>query len=303
MKKILIISVFIALISTSFSQVAPKYNLYNQNLYLLNPAAIGVNGGINASVGHKTQWVGINNAPQSTYITIDGLLTKSMGVGFIANTQSMGALNMTNIGVNYAYRIGLSSSQAISFGISAYFLQNSIKKDNLNSEELLDPALGSNNFNESLFYNGLGIEYRYKGLSVDLSVPLFYSLQENKFFQSNYLYLAYDFKFGGDIWKLQPSTLLKYYPSSPFQADVNLLADWNSLVWSQVSYRTNNEMLFAVGVFVKYVGIGYAYELIMNPMSYASGGSHEIMIFFDFPVSFSKKKPLYYDGRRRSSWN
>jgi len=303
MKRFIIFLLITVAFCNVSAQTVPQYDLYNQNLFLLNPAAIGLNGGVNVYAGHKTQWTGLNDAPQNSYFTANGLLTKSMGVGMTFNMQKYGVFDVMNIGVDYAYRIGFSKYQALSLGVSVNFVQNSINTENLYPEELVDPALISNNFNQSLFYTGFGIEYRFKDLSVDLSVPVMYGVQENKFFQSNFLYAQYSFHFSNNIWNLKPSVLLRYDRGSPVQADINVLVDWNAVAWFQTSYRTNNTILFAAGVFIKHLGIGYSYELVTEPISYASGGSHEIVVLFDFPVFVNKKRPLYYDGRRRNSWN
>ena len=303
MKHFIIASILIAFYYNVNAQSIPQYNLYNQNLFLINPAAIGLNGGVNVYAGHKTQWTGYNDAPQNTYFTANSLLTKSMGVGININRQQYGIFSVMNLGVDYAYRIGFSRYHALSLGVSINFAKNDISTENLYPEELVDPALVSNNFDQSLFYTGFGIEYRYKDFGADLSVPVLYGVQEHQFFQSNFLFLNYTFRFSNNIWKLKPSVLLRYDRGSPVQADINALVDWNSLVWFQTSYRTNKQVLFAAGVFIKHLGIAYAYELDTKPLVYASGGSHEITVLFDFPIFVNKKHPLYYDGRRRSSWN
>ena len=302
MKNIILLFLIVFCINVAKSQVVPKYNLYNQNLFLINPAATGVNGGLKAFVGYKDQWSGFKDAPQNTYFSIDGMMTNAMGLGLLVHKQKMGIFDFTNISINYAYRIGFSSTHALAFGMNVNFLVNQINTDNLYEEELSDPALYSNRFDETLFSNAAGIQYRYKDFSLELSSPLLYSFQEEKFFQTNFLYLAYNFYLADDMYRIQPSTLLRHTRSSPFQADMNLLFDWNRTVWGQVTYRTNKEMLFSAGVFIKYIGIGYAYEMNMQEVSNVSSGSHEIVIFFDSPFTISKKKPLYYDKKRRSSW-
>jgi type IX secretion system PorP/SprF family membrane protein len=285
------------------SQEIPNYNLYNQNLYLLSPAAIGVNGGINAFLGHKTQWTGMNNTPQNTYFSIDGLLTNSMGMGMILSDQKMGIFDFFNANISYAYRIAFSNYQAISFGLNVNFVKNSINSSSLYDEELQDPALMSNKFDQSLFYTGLAVEYRYKNFVANLSSPVIFSAQEKYLFQTNFLYLGYDFYFSNNIWRLQPSILLKYMTYSPFQADINILGDWKRTVWAQISYRTNKEMVFTTGVMVKNISIGYSYELGFKPISYISDGSHEIVVFFNLPKNFSKEKPTYFKSLNSNSWD
>ncbi len=303
MKKITLLLLIIFSIFTAKSQIIPKYNLYTQNPFLLNPAATGVNGNLRAFVGHKDQWSGVKNAPQNSYASIDGMITNAMGLGVLMQKQKMGIFDFSNISLNYAYRIGFSSDHALAFGLNVNFIQNKISTDGLYSEELSDPALYSNNFDETLVSNAAGIQYRYKDLSVELSSPLLYNYQDGEAFQTSFLFVGYDFYFNDNIYRLQPSSLVRYTKASPVQADFNILFDWNRTVWGQVSYRTNNEVMFAAGIFIKYIGIGYAYEMNMDPLSNISSGSHEIMVHFNTPFTVSKKKPLYSGAKRRSSWN
>lgn len=303
MKKIYIIIFALFCSYIANSQVVPDYGIYNQNLLLINPADAGINGGINVNLGHKIQWIGFKDAPLNTYLSLDGLLTNSMGLGFIVNKQRMGLLNIINTNLNYSYRIEIADEHSIALGLNINFLQNKISNDGLTDYELADAALISNKFDESLLTNGAGISYRFKDLSIDVSSPLLFSYQESKAFQLVYSYLAYDFYLSNETWRIQPSTLIKYSRSNPVQADFSLLADWNTNVWGQVTYCTNNDLVIAAGVFIKYIGIGYAYEINLNPISYTSSGSHEIVIQFNSPFSLSKKKPLYIDSKNRNTWN
>jgi type IX secretion system PorP/SprF family membrane protein len=303
MKKIYITIISIILVFSANSQIVPEYGIYNQNLMLINPADAGINGGITANLGHKIQWIGFKDAPLNTYFSVDGLLTGSMGLGFIINKQRMGLLEVTNINLNYSYRFAIADQHSFAFGLNMNFLQNKIAKDGLSSYELSDASLISNKFDESLFTNAAGISYRFKDLSIDIASPLLFSYQEHKVMQKLYSYLAYDFYFANDTWRLQPSTLVKYSRSGPFQADFNILADWNTNVWTQFTYSTNNDFTFSAGVFIKYIGIGYAYEMSLKPMSFITSGSHEIIVQFNSPFTLSKKKPLYIDGKNRNTWD
>jgi len=305
MKKISIIIIFLSLMinfQTANSQILPEYSLYNQNLMLINPADAGINGGLTGNLGHKIQWAGFKEAPLNTYFTFDGLITSAMGLGFVINKQRMGILDASNINLNYSYRVALGSEHSLGFGANINFLQNKLATETLSDYELADVALVSNKFDESLLTNGAGISYRYKNLSVDLSSPLLFSYQENKMLQIFYSYLAYDFYNSNDAWKFEPSVFVKYSKSSPIQADFNFEATWNDNLWTQATYSTNNDIVFAAGIFIKYIGIGYAYELNLKPMSYISTGSHEIVVQFSSPFSLSQKKPLYIDSKNRNMW-
>ncbi|MCH2223981.1 MAG: type IX secretion system membrane protein PorP/SprF [Crocinitomicaceae bacterium] len=60
--------IFVILSSyTCLGQQSPQYSQYIQNQYMLNPAAVGTYDFTNISVGGRMQWLGIENAPMSSY--------------------------------------------------------------------------------------------------------------------------------------------------------------------------------------------------------------------------------------------
>jgi len=302
MKKIIYIVIAVIGYFSANAQVMPEYSLYNQNLLLYNPAVVGINGGITANVGHKIQWIGVKEAPQNTYVSVDGLLTNSMGLGIVAGRQSAGLLDISNISLNYSYRVGITANQSIAFGLNMNFLQNKVSTYGLNETEMFDPALNSNKFDASILTSGFGISYRVQNFSLDVSSPILFSYQEDKIMQQVFSFAAYDFYLSNNIWRLQPSVLAVYTSNMPAYADINLLADWNSNIWMQASYSTNKNVAFAVGVFIKYIGIAYAYDLSLKPLSTFSSSTHEIMIQISTPYSLSKKKPLYLDKKNRNTF-
>ncbi len=286
---------------TANSQIVPDYRMYNQNLMLVNPADAGINEDIIANLGHKIQWLGFKDAPLNTYLSVDGLINRSMGCGLFVSKQKMGLLNITNINLIYSYRLEIDNQHSIAFGVNMNFLQNKISISGLSDYELADVALNSNKFDESLFTNGAGVSYRLNNFSVDVSSPLLFSYQENKLFQTVNAYLAYDI-FLSEIWKIQPSTLIKYSSTNSVQTDINVLVDWNSNIWGQATYITNKDVVFAAGLFFQYIGIGYAYSMNVNSKSNISNNSHEIMLKLNSQFSLGKKKRINPDGKNKNKW-
>ncbi len=300
--KILICSVFLGAYAVQ-AQTMPEYNFYEQNPLLINPAGAGIAGNMVVNLGHKIQWLGFKDAPQNSCLTLDGLLTKSMGLGVILNKQTLGQLETFNISLNYSYRVALAQHHTLGLGANVNFLQNKISENGLSDAELLDPALKSNLFEESLLTNAFGLSYRFKNLAVDVSSPYLYSTEEKTFLQTGFFHAAYDFYSTDKLWRFQPSALFKYYRSAPRQAEAGVSAEWNNNIWTKAKYRTNNDLIFSAGIYMKFLGIGYCYELNLEPLSNTpTAGSHEIMLYFDTGFSVSKKEPLYRSGSRRSAW-
>ncbi|TXC76993.1 PorP/SprF family type IX secretion system membrane protein [Luteibaculum oceani] len=75
MKKLLTISavLFSALV---FGQQEFQTTQYQQNMYLLNPAAAGIKDYVDVNLGFRQQWTGISGAPKTYFISANSLLGK-----------------------------------------------------------------------------------------------------------------------------------------------------------------------------------------------------------------------------------
>jgi type IX secretion system PorP/SprF family membrane protein len=166
--------VFISLFSVA--QQRPYYTQYIMNNYLINPAVAGIENYWDLKLSHRMQWVGLQDAPVTSYITIQGPLHKAdynnetattfhaegqnprgtnywrdytapdphAGVGFTMINDRTGPLNRFAAYGTYAYHVGLSSTTNLSAGISAGFTNMSLDASKLNFGTInVDPAVGS----------------------------------------------------------------------------------------------------------------------------------------------------------------
>jgi type IX secretion system PorP/SprF family membrane protein len=58
------------------AQIIQQYTMWNQNHYLLNPAAAGNSDHFEVAIGFRQQWAGVSDAPQSYYATGHSILNK-----------------------------------------------------------------------------------------------------------------------------------------------------------------------------------------------------------------------------------
>jgi type IX secretion system PorP/SprF family membrane protein len=61
---------------TAFAQQRPHYTQYILNNYIINPAVAGIENYTDIKISHRHQWVGIQDAPVTTYFTIHGSIGK-----------------------------------------------------------------------------------------------------------------------------------------------------------------------------------------------------------------------------------
>jgi type IX secretion system PorP/SprF family membrane protein len=169
-----------------FAQQRPYYTQYIMNTFIINPAVAGIENYIDVKASHRRQWVGIDGAPVTTYITIQGPLHKSItgretpigfhpkgenprgrlnwkdytatdphaGIGLTILNDKTGPLHRFSITAAYAYHLPLSRKMSLSAGVSA-----GIQDMHLNTNELyfgqntgIDPAITGN-----------GIAHTWKG--------------------------------------------------------------------------------------------------------------------------------------------
>src|SRR3978361_1571347 len=75
--KVLTIVLIILMVNFAHAQMRPGYTQYVLNNYIINPAVAGIENYTDVKLSHRHQWVGIDGAPVTTYLTIHGPLKKS----------------------------------------------------------------------------------------------------------------------------------------------------------------------------------------------------------------------------------
>ena len=158
------------------AQQRPYYTQYIMNNYIINPAVAGIENYWDVKASHRIQWVGLQDAPVTTYLTIHGPLKKSnyeresattfrargenprgeaywrdytaadphAGVGFTIINDKTGPLNRFAAYGTYAYHVGLSPKTNLSAGISVGMTNISLDASKLDFGAInVDPAVGS----------------------------------------------------------------------------------------------------------------------------------------------------------------
>src|SRR5215218_2557749 len=144
-KLVCVVMVCCAIRFTSFSQQLPHYTQYVLNSFILNPAVAGIENYTDVKISHRHQWVGIDGAPVTTYLTIHGPLKKSdyeretatgfhasgenprgkaywqdytkaephSGIGLTILNDRTGPLNRFSAAASYAYHLGISAQTSL----------------------------------------------------------------------------------------------------------------------------------------------------------------------------------------------
>jgi type IX secretion system PorP/SprF family membrane protein len=174
-KKTLILVAMMASVM-GISQQRPHYTQYILNNYILNPALSGIENYVDLKISTRDQWVGLNGAPKTSYLSVQGPIGKKdyrtsttsfeipgqnprgryywenytaaephHGIGMILMSDKTGSFNRFTANLSYAYHIGLTPTTNLSAGISGGITQVSIdksKQDFDGTGDPFDPATG-----------------------------------------------------------------------------------------------------------------------------------------------------------------
>ncbi|GEO08146.1 PorP/SprF family type IX secretion system membrane protein [Segetibacter aerophilus] len=161
-----------------YAQQLPHYTQYVLNNFILNPAVAGIENYTDVKISHRHQWVGIDGAPVTTYLTIHGPIKKSdyaretatgfraegenprgkaywqnyekadphAGIGLTILNDRTGPLNRFSAYGTYAYHIGISSKTSLSAGISAGIKNTTLNAGKLSFDVPVDPAVAGSGY-------------------------------------------------------------------------------------------------------------------------------------------------------------
>lgn len=146
-KGLLVLFTFFCLVA--IAQQRPHYTQYILNNYVLNPAISGIENYIDLKLSARDQWVGLNGAPQTFYLTVHAPIGKKdykttatsytvpgenprgqaywesytaseahHGVGFSIISDRTGNFTRTTVSASYAYHLGLNTTTNIALGVS-----------------------------------------------------------------------------------------------------------------------------------------------------------------------------------------
>ncbi len=156
------------------AQQRPYYTQYIMNNYIINPAVAGIENYWDVKASHRMQWVGLQDAPVTTYLTIHGPLHKSEyaresattfhasgsnprgdaywrdyeapephhGVGFTILNDKTGPLNRFAAYGTYSYHLSLSPRTSLAMGVSGGITNMSLDASKLDfGNTTIDPAV------------------------------------------------------------------------------------------------------------------------------------------------------------------
>lgn len=295
MKKLALLLLFCSV--AGFAQQDAQYTQYMHNTITINPAYAGSRGVMSIFGLYRTQWVGLDGAPETSTLSLNTPVNNSLGLGFSLVNDKIGPTTENNFSADISYSIQTSAEAKLSFGIKGSANVFSVDPNKLAMEHQGDPMFS--NFKNKFAPNvGAGIYYHSDRGYVGLSVPNF--IQTDRYDDNDYAiykeqinyYLIAGYVFNLDKYemiKFKPAAMAKMIEGSPLQLDVSANFLFNDKFSAGVSYRWSAALSAMAGFQVsKGMYIGYAYDHETTGLKNYNSGSHEIFLRFEFMKGYSR---------------
>ncbi len=295
MKLVLLIFIQLVFIGITLSQQLPVLDQNILNRYTLQPGYTGENRGLHTWDGFRNNLVGLTQNPTTLALNINYRDSEKHGFGANLLSDKTGLFSNTFFQLSYAYRIKLTNSALLSFGISAGINQNRFDFNSVIVEDKTDIGTISNT-GKLMFQGGLGVSYSTSRFTVGAGFPSLYSskaLYEIRSVQYTYqldpLFVlnssyVFDVTCCKDI-ELIPTVIIRGQHALPTLADIVVTARYKKLYSLTAGYRTNGSFpIVAMANVYKQLKIYAGYDANIGNLAIASKGGFEAGIGYKFTL-------------------
>lgn len=289
---------------TAKAQQEPQYTQYMYNTLTVNPAYTGSPGYLEASLLHRSQWVGIDGAPSTqSFIIHSPVFNEQIGLGFSAVNDKLGPSEDLYLDGNFSYTIPVGYESKLAFGLKAgarilnidwskgIYRQEGDQLFNTNIDNKITPSIGA------------GVYYYTERFYAGLSVPNFIrSDYYDDIAESTVSDRLHYYVMGGYVFdlsegvKFKPAVLGKIVSGAPITVDLsaNFLLDEKLTLGA--SYRYDDAVSGLAGFQIsRNFFIGYSYDYSVTDFNKYNHGSHEIIVRFQLvPKSSRIKSPRFF---------
>lgn len=300
LKSILISLLTLLSFQQFFAQQDPQYTMYMFNTMSVNSAYAGTRGYTSIVGLHRSQWVGLDGAPRTQTLAIDGPVSKRVGLGLSVVNDEVGPSDEFYIDGNFSYTIPVDNNYKLALG-----LKGGLRIFNV------DFSVGSTQVSDRAFQNienkllptvGVGLYLFSNNKYFGLSVPNFL---RDEHYDSQMRTVAEErlhlFIIGGWVFdvsrntKFKPAFLVKHVSGAPLSVDLSANFLFNERFRLGASYRWDDAISAMVGFDLgRRLLIAYAYDYTTTELSNYNNGTHEITLRFNIFKDKILKSPRFF---------
>ncbi|QCX37806.1 type IX secretion system membrane protein PorP/SprF [Aureibaculum algae] len=271
------------------TQQDPGFTQYMYNTMSVNPAYAGSKKHTVFNILARSQWVGIDGAPETQTLSYDtSLRYTSVGIGLNVMNDKIGPAQKTQIDANVSYSLQVTDASFLALGLKLggrLFNVDWSKGIYKNPDRVFDTNV-NNEFSPTI---GFGAFYYSDKFYVGASVPNvlrtnnYSASKENVALEKEHMFLiaGYVFDINRDL-KFKPALLFKAVMNDPSSLDISANFLYLDKFRGGVSYRWNDAISALLGFQVtNSLNIGYAYDLTTSNYGVYNTGTHEFMLRYE----------------------
>lgn len=308
MKLYITLFIFTSVSLFAKAQQIPQYSQWFWHQQSINPAHSGIKPCVEVKTLYRTQWLGLDGAPNSGVFTLSvplyakrkKFLSARQGLGVKAERDQIGPFTGNRFSVSYAGHFNFSMDTRLSIGISAGIQQWNFNKEK-STTLVADPVVGQSN---SMVAPDASLGFWWNGKNYYLGFAM------SQLTRSNWQDISSDsrFKFhpmlnGGYRWVVQegitllPSAIMRLPPKGPVSIDLNMMVDFRNKFGVGLGYRNTDAVMAFVNLkFKEQFSIGYSFDYVLSSIGRNEYFTHEISLSFSSCKSRETKKtscPLF----------
>ena len=283
------------------AQQDPNFTQYMYNTMTINPAYAGTRDIWSTGLLFRSQWTGIDGAPQTaTLSTHSPLREGTMGLGLNIIYDQIGPSKDTYVNVNYSYILDINRFTKFSMGISGGAHFREINFNELNIFDPTDPTF-DNIRNQISPQVGIGFQLYSEKYYVGLSSP--FLLRTQHFDDGGgdqtsrirdeihyYLTAGYVFDLSRDI-QFKPSVLTRIVQGAPLRFDVSA----NFLFYEKFTLGAAYRLDAAISAMTAIQAtdalmVGFAYDYDTSEFTEFENVSFEVFLRYEL---FKRYKKMY----------
>tara|TARA_R110001583_G_scaffold118216_1_gene269438 strand:- start:53487 stop:54317 length:831 start_codon:yes stop_codon:yes gene_type:complete len=271
------------------AQQDPSFIFYRYNMNFVNPAYAGAEKKTEFGANVRSQWSGVNGAPETQSFLVGTYLGRSVGLGLSIINDKTFIETQTSVALDFSYQVQWDRYTNIYFGLKASGNSYNANTDGLITFDIQsDPSLM--NIDGGITPNlGAGIYFQNRRLSLSISLPKI--LKPKRLEQDGgsarlgrnrlhmYLMGAYDIEINENLI-LKPSSMIRYVESAPLSIDLTIALRFNEIFELGAAYRLDEGFAgFLLFNLADSLDIGYAYEASINStLASSNNGTHELFL-------------------------
>lgn len=264
---------------------------YMFNLFSINPAYAGSKNTMEVNLSHRSQWVGLEGAPQTQVLSIHApVFRKKVGLGLQVSNDQIGPRKVLGLNTAYAYHLNLKKAK-IGFGLRAGAYQYTYDWNALNYESgednvkgIANPTTLAVNFDFGMYYKS---KLNYAGVEIaHLNQAKIYTpdtlTSQAKLFPHISLFYGHAFELNEKL--VLKTSILGRVVNQANYIDLNASVLFNQFLWVGASYKT----VGIVSAITKFnisnkFQAGYSFDYPIAK-TFVNRSSHELFLTYNFSI-------------------